>query len=142
MKVKVKNTKPVLWLILGLVFIRGFIYASLVPPWQAPDEPAQFERARDAIVASEWSSTSENTPEWYDDLSQSLFTFGFWNFLEASRPYVTDRPLDNYIVLYHEVYGGLYGSRPTYAAIAWPLFLAGSQDTGSAKGAIIQKFYI
>ncbi len=31
--------------LLGLVLVRGFLYALLTPPWQAPDEPGHFEYA-------------------------------------------------------------------------------------------------
>ena len=121
--------KSLLYLILALALIRGLIYASLVPPWQAPDEPAQFERAKAALSAADWVSTSNNGPAWYGELARSLFTFQMWDFLDSARPpYSPDSPLSRYIVLYHEAYDGQYGSRPTYAAIGWPALLAPGQD--------------
>jgi hypothetical protein len=100
-----------------------------VPPWQAPDEPAQFERVRASLSAAEWNSTSENGPAWYDELIRSLFTFGFWDFLDANRPvYQPDAQLNSYISPYQEIYSGLYGSRLSYAVIGWPLFLARHQE--------------
>ena len=120
--------KTILGFILLLTLVRGVIYASIVPPWQAPDEPAQFERVRASQSILEWNSTSENEPDWYDDLIVSLFTFNHWDFTKSSRPeYVPNSPAGNYIPLYQEIYGGLYGSRPAYVAIGWPLFLARSQ---------------
>ena len=49
--------KSILLFILALAFARGIIYAAVAPPWQAPDEPGQFERARAALTAAEskWS---------------------------------------------------------------------------------------
>ena len=121
--------QSILFWLLALALIRGIIYASLVPPWQAPDEPAQFERVRASLSAIDWNSTSENGPSWYDDLIRSLFAFGFWNFLDDSRPiYEPHAPLNRYFSPYQELYGGLYGSRPTFALIGWPLFLARDQD--------------
>ena len=106
--------KSLLYLILALALIRGLIYASLVPPWQAPDEPAQFERAKAALSAADWVSTSNNGPAWYGELARSLFTFQMWDFLDSARPpYSPDSPLSRYIVLYHEAYDGQNGSRPT-----------------------------
>jgi hypothetical protein len=123
------STQPILYLLLALALVRGIIYASLVSPWQAPDEPGQFERARAALTAAEWNSTSANGPAWYEELLQSLFTFDFWDFLDDNRPaYAPNSPLNLYIVPYHEVYEGLYGSRPAYALLGWPLFLARDQD--------------
>ena len=121
--------KSILLFILALAFVRGMIYAAVAPPWQAPDEPGQFERVRAALTATEWVSTSKNPPDWYDDLSRSLFIFNFWDFLDESRPtYSPDTSLNRYMVLYQEAYDGLYGSRPTYAIIGWPLFLARHQN--------------
>lgn len=118
-----------LYWLLALALIRGILYAALVPPWQAPDEPAQFERARAALSAQDWNSTSDNGPAWYGDLIKSLFTFNFWDFVDENRPeYSPDGQLNQYIAPYHEVYGGLYGSRTTYALMGWPVFLARQQD--------------
>ena len=121
------SLKPILYLLLALAFVRGVIYASVVPPWQAPDEPPQFERVRASLTAEEWNSSSENGPGWYDELIRSLFTFGYWDFLDDTRKvYEPTAPLNHYIAPYQEIYGGLYGSRFTYALIGWPLFLAHS----------------
>ena len=121
--------KSLLYLILALALIRGLVYVALTPPWQAPDEPAQFERAKAALSAIDWVSTSENGPAWYDELGRSLFTFQLWDFLDSARPpYSPESPLSRYIVLYHEAYEGQYGSRPTYAAIGWPALLASDRD--------------
>lgn len=123
------SQRSILFFLLALALIRGFIYAFAVPPWQAPDEPAQFERARAAVTAAEWNSTAENGPDWYRDLSQSLFTFGFWDFLPEARPtFSPDALLNQHIVLYHEAYQGTYSSRFPYAVIGWPLFLNSAQD--------------
>lgn len=119
----------VLYWLLALALVRGLLYASLVPPWQAPDEPAQFERARAALSARDWNSTSETGPAWYDDLVRSLYTFNYWDFVDDDRPvYSPDSLLNQYIAPYHEIYGGLYGSRLTYALLGWPVVLAPGQD--------------
>lgn len=118
-----------LFLLLALAVARGVMYASFVPPWQAPDESPQFERARAAQTAAEWNSTSADRLPWYDDLVQSLFAHNYWDFLPAARqPYAQDALLNQYIVPYRELYGGLYGSRVAYAVIGLPLFLTRNQD--------------
>ena len=121
------SQRAILYLILALALVRGVIYASLVPPWQAPDEPAHFERARAALSAEDWAGTSENQPAWYDELRDELIRFDFLDYTLKARPATADAPLNSYIDLYQEVYGGLYGSRLTYAALGWPLFLAPGQ---------------
>jgi hypothetical protein len=37
--------RAAVWVLLGLVLVRGLLYALLTPPWQAPDEPGHFEYA-------------------------------------------------------------------------------------------------
>ena len=122
-------SKAILYGLLGLALVRGLIYGAVTPPWQAPDEPSQFERARAALRSVDWQGAAENGPDWYDQLSDSLFTFHFWDFVDIPRPpYTPEAPLNQYITLYHEAYQGLYGSRPTYGAIGLPLFIAHHQD--------------
>lgn len=114
-----------LYLLLILALVRGLMYAMLIPPWQAPDEPGQFERAKAALSPYDWISTSESGPAWYDNLSESLFAFAMWDFLDAERPsYEVGQPLSRYIILYNEAYEGQYGSRPTYVVIGWPVLFA------------------
>lgn len=122
-------SRLLLYVLLALTLMRGIIYASVAPPWQAPDEPAQFERVRASLSSVEWNSTSQNGPAWYDDLIKSLFTFGFWNFLDdPRRTYAPEVPLSHYITPYQEAYNGLYGNRAAYAFIGWPLFVVSDQD--------------
>jgi len=40
-----KRDRSWLLLLLGLTLVRGAIYALVIPPWQAPDEPGHFEFA-------------------------------------------------------------------------------------------------
>jgi hypothetical protein len=125
----VTSRQSILLILLALVLVRGLLYASLVPPWQAPDEPPQFERARAARTAAEWNSNSANAPAWYPDLINSLCLFSFWDFLPAPRrACAVDVPLNRYLVLYQEVYSGLYSSRLPYAVIGWPSFLTHHLD--------------
>jgi hypothetical protein len=123
------SAKPVLYFLLALALGRGLLYASFVPPWQAPDEPPQFERAKAALTTADWNSTAQNGPEWYAELTKSLFAFGFYDYLDTPRlAYTPDDLVNRHIALYQEAYGGLYGSRPMYALIGWPLFLARNQN--------------
>jgi len=121
--------KSILYFVLALALIRGIIYASVVPPWQAPDEPPQFERAKAALTNADWVSDSQNPTDWYQDIAKSLFAFDFFDFLDTSRPeYSPDEPITRYTYLYQEIYGNLYGSRIMYALIGWPLSLTDFDD--------------
>ena len=123
--------RPLLFILLSLALVRGFIYAWAVPPWQAPDEPAQFKRARASLTAAEWQSTTANPPEWYRALAQSLFTFNHWDYLPSARAtYQAEAPLSNYVALYADRYRGWggYANRLPSAVLAGLLFLAPRQD--------------
>jgi hypothetical protein len=121
--------KTILYFLLALALIRGIIYASVIPPWQAPDEPAHFERAKASLNTADWNSNSAHPPAWYDELARSLFNFNIYDFLDTPRQiYSAASPINRYITLYQEAYGGLYGSRLTYALMGWPLLLTGYQD--------------
>lgn len=123
------STKPILYVLLALALIRGLVYASFVPPWQAPDEPAQFERAKAALSATDWTATAQTGPGWYADLTRSLFAFDIYDYLDTPRrAYSPDDLINKHIMLYQTAYKGQYGSRPMYALIGWPLLLAGQQD--------------
>jgi hypothetical protein len=123
------SQQAVLAILLALALVRGIIYASVVPPWQAPDEPAQFERAKAALSAREWNSTAANGPAWYDDLVESLIESDYLDFVFTRRDQDTVNPkIGDYVVLYQEVYDGLYGSRPLYAVVGAPLFFSRTWD--------------
>ncbi|HMQ55412.1 MAG TPA: hypothetical protein PKD98_25240, partial [Anaerolineae bacterium] len=121
------NSRSMLYLLLALALVRGVMYATLVPPWQAPDEPAQFERAKAALDAEEWQATSVNGPAWYNDLIESLFIFSAWDFIDVERPTAPGGLLNQYIVPYNEAYQGQYSGRFPYMLIGWPLMVAADQ---------------
>jgi hypothetical protein len=105
------------------------IYASVVPPWQGPDEPPHFERAKAAFDSDDWTSTAEDGSAWYDDLAISLFTFNYFDYLDTSRKvYSPTTPINRYFPLYQEVYQGLYDNRVSYMIIGWPSLLAPHQE--------------
>ncbi len=118
------NHRTLLALLLFITLARGVLYASIIPPWQVPDEPAQFERAKSALLTADWANTPASRPAWYPNLVRALFEFGFWDHIPEPRPASMNRPLAEYIDLYHDVYDGLYSSRPAFAALGWPALLA------------------
>ena len=120
--------QSLLLLILGLALIRGIIYAAVIPPWQAPDEPAHFERARAALDAEDWFRDSANAPAWYDDLRDSLLTFKLLNYTLSDAENDPESPLNHYIILYQELSKGAYANRPTYAVLGFPLVLTQDQN--------------
>ena len=68
-----KSYRQTLALLVALALIRGLIYLSVFPPWQAPDEPAHFEVVR--AVAQQGQIPSKiyyNSEPVNAELAQSL----------------------------------------------------------------------
>jgi hypothetical protein len=122
------HLRPIIFFILALALARGVIYASIIPPWQAPDEPAQFERAKAAFSSTDWSSTAQNGPGWHKTLRDSLLTFNFLDYTLGHAPQPSPGTLNQYIDLYQDLYQGTYGSRSTYAILGLPLLFGQEQD--------------
>ncbi|NJN94382.1 MAG: hypothetical protein HC875_09955 [Anaerolineales bacterium] len=120
--------RTIVYLMLVLAVIRGVIYAAVVPPWQAPDEPAQFERTRAALSAEAWNNTFTEDPVWYGEIRESLFQFRWPDYLFTGVTKQRDLPLDRYIALYFPSYGGTYSNRFSYAVMGWPLVFAAGQS--------------
>jgi len=114
-----RRTAALFWaigaLLLGLALLRGLLYALLVPPWQAPDEPGHFEyawaiarrggpptdlRDRDAILtwlrelprAGTTPAVQSARPAFERALIDSLYTSGFFEYRRWPLP---DPPLQN-----------------------------------------------
>ncbi len=119
---KLSDQKTLFYILLILALVRGIMYASFIPPWQAPDEPAQFERAKAALTTAEWIG-QENDPDWYYELRDSLFTFRWPDYNFAVIDYDQDKPLGTYIALYQEVYEGNYSGRLPYVIMGLPTLL-------------------
>jgi len=50
-------------LLMLLAFVRAAIYAAVIPPWQAPDEPQHFEYVRLVYDLGRPVSWSDRSPE-------------------------------------------------------------------------------
>lgn len=100
----------------------------VVPPWQAPDEPAQFERVRAALRAEDWTNPAANELAWYNEFRDSLVTFQFLDYTLIRVENPSKAPLSAFFDFYHELYGGLYGSRLSYAIIGLPLFFISQEN--------------
>lgn len=73
-------------LLLALAMVRGIVYASMVPPWQAPDEPKHFEyvallQQKGRLVAHEDASLSLQR-----EIISSMKAYDFWRFGHANSP--------------------------------------------------------
>lgn len=69
-----------LFLLIGLALVRGLIYASVVPPWQAPDEPRHFEYVKLLYEKRRLVGWSDVTPAVEQEIIASMDQFRFWEF--------------------------------------------------------------
>jgi len=80
------KTNRVLFLLLALSVVRGVLYASVIPPWQAPDETAHFEyisllyQKRHLLQPEDASSVLQQ------EIISSLYEYRFWSYIPYQAP--------------------------------------------------------
>src|SRR5262245_42602137 len=77
-------------LVAMLALLHSLLYAWLVPPWQAPDEPTQFEYAALAARLGRVPASSDVDPELEQLLVDSFVRQHFFEYLVGHPP---DKPL-------------------------------------------------
>ncbi len=72
--------------LLALSVAHGIAYATMVPPWQAPDEPGHFEHSR--LLADRWVLTEgiEADPALELEIIASLYENRYWDFVPHAIP--------------------------------------------------------
>ena len=72
------DKRRILALLLGLALVRGLIYAAIVPPWQAPDEPYHFLSARSPHI-QHLPDAESNWQQLQTEIIASMVQFRFWD---------------------------------------------------------------
>jgi len=110
----------VLFVLLSLV--RGLLYAALVPPWQAPDEPKHFEYVRLLYEKRRLVGWSDISPSLEREIISSMDKYDYWRsgwFLKQGETF-------------QEMWGNtshkLEQPPLSYILYAIPLFLSIEQD--------------
>ena len=62
------------------------MYATIVPPWQAPEEPWHFEVARLRYEYGRAVKLTDRSPELYSQILDSMRTFHFWEWVPRADP--------------------------------------------------------
>lgn len=65
-------------LLLVVSFVLGLVYLVVVPPWQAPDEPAHFEHARLLYANRRFVDYPDISPELEQEIIASMDRHNFW----------------------------------------------------------------
>ena len=74
------DRRRILALLLGLVLVRGLIYAAMVPPWQAPDEPYHFLSAQSPHI-QRLPDAESNWQQLQTEITASMIQFRFWDMM-------------------------------------------------------------
>jgi hypothetical protein len=76
----------------ALALIRGLLYAAVIPPWQAPDEPAHFEYARLLADKGRLISSNDLSRPLQQAVIASMVRFRFWDLGYYTYPYNPAKP--------------------------------------------------
>jgi hypothetical protein len=82
----VRTLPRAVWLLLALALVRGLLYASLTPPWQAPDEPGHFEHAHLLAYYGRLITLEDARPELEGALIRSLYQYRGWEYVRQTPP--------------------------------------------------------
>lgn len=83
------------YLLLGLVWfalLRGVIYASVIPPWQGPDEFRHFEYVRLVAEHRRPVTYADLSPQLEEEIITSLLQFDYWRFGYTEVPLDRENP--------------------------------------------------
>ena len=73
-------------LLLLLTLVRGLIYASLIPPWQAPDETGHFEYAWSLAHLKRMPTRQDRSDVFEQELLASLYEWHYGEFINRALP--------------------------------------------------------
>jgi len=80
------NRQHLIALILALSLIRGVIYAAIVPPWQAPDEPKHYEYIRLLYENRRLVTQKDTSLPLQREIIASMREHRFWEFGYSKVP--------------------------------------------------------
>ena len=96
---QVQPTKTLAWrapaLLAALALIHALLFAWLVPPWQAPDEPTQFEYAALVARLGRVPATADSDPALERQIVDSLVRQRFFEYLTGQPPARPPHSLDD-----------------------------------------------
>lgn len=84
--------------LLGLTLVRGLLYGSIIPPWQAPDEHAHFEYAALLARLGRVPTLRDVSTDLQREIAQSMFEYDFWRLI---RKEPVAHPPEGFIVQFN-----------------------------------------
>ncbi len=86
--------RPLLAL-LALALVRGLLYATFTPPWQAPDEPGHFEHSHLLAHYGRLITPADTRPALERELIASLYQYRGWEYIRQAPPDPVPARLDD-----------------------------------------------
>lgn len=80
------RTSYLFLLFLALSLVRGILYASVIPPWQAPDEIAHFEYISLLYQKRHLLQPDDASPLLQQEIISSLYEHRFWSHIPYPEP--------------------------------------------------------
>lgn len=80
------RTNYLFLLFLALSLVRGILYASVVPPWQAPDETAHFEYIGLLYQKRHLLQPEDASPALQQEMISSMYEHRFWSYIPYPAP--------------------------------------------------------
>ncbi len=71
-------------LLIAIALLHAFIYATLIPPWQMPDEPFHYEYQ--AELGKKFRPTPEGSPSVQGEIIASMARWKFWRYQNLMTP--------------------------------------------------------
>jgi len=111
-----------------LALARGLLYAAVIPPWQAPDEPKHFEYAR--LVADKGGPVSgrERSVPLQQAIIDSMVRYRFWDLGYYGYPYDDADPPQQFDQVWAPIQASVLFHPPAYyglcAMAVWPWLAA------------------
>lgn len=83
----IKNNRlKIITVILFIAFMRGWIYSSITPIWQAPDEPFHYEYIQEIGRSYERKLPSHDRPSTQTEIIHSMAKWDFWRYQNQATP--------------------------------------------------------
>ena len=80
------RTNYLFLLFLALSLVRGVLYASVIPPWQAPDEMAHFEYISLLYQERQLLQPDDASLPLQQEIISSLYQHHFWSYIPYPEP--------------------------------------------------------
>lgn len=78
MRTRLRREYRVVLLVLIFSLVRGVVYAAIIPPWQAPDEPRHFEHVRLVYEKGRAVSGADLSLPVQQEIISSMDRFNYW----------------------------------------------------------------